>query len=67
MSEQARIQKEADAKELESYLKIRDENIAQKEAEKEKRLAAGKKLQAFHLEQIVIILSFFTFLERSSR
>ena len=55
-------------KELTEYIRIRDENIAQKEAAKAAKLVAGKELQAFHLEQIVsLIFKKFSFFLESFR
>ena len=47
------LKKEADKKELEAYIKLRDDYLAQKEAVKSEKLNSGKTLQSFHKSQIL--------------
>lgn len=52
-AEKKASKKEADRKELEEYLKLRDDHLAKKELEKSEKLKAGKVLQSFHKSQIL--------------
>lgn len=51
-AEKLALKKESDRKELQEYLKQRDDHLAKKELEKAEKLKAGKVLQSFHKSQM---------------
>jgi phosphoglucomutase len=54
-AETSRAQKEKDRQELQEYLRIQAESVAQKEAQKATQLKEGKALQEVHRKQIVCL------------